>query len=103
MSPRTGLTGIDNTFYIITDNYYEGLHLDCAFFSKNSKTNPLLIRSSVNIGEHTITCVLPRDYMRRGFHSDDLLSLKVSVDSQNNWIDLGMINIIEIGELSINP
>jgi len=45
VKPSMGFQGINNEFYIIMDNYYEGLKLKCGFISKNAYVSPLIIDS----------------------------------------------------------
>ena len=52
VKPSMGFQGIYNDFYIIMDNYYEGLNLNCAFISKNAYVSPLMMNSKLSTVGH---------------------------------------------------
>ena len=105
VQPRIGIQGIENIFYIVMDNFYEGLRLSCAFHTKNSWTRkPIVVDSDVSmLDQRLIRCILPKNYAKRGFNNqDDEIVLKVSVDGQN-WIKMGTLNVVTLETHEITP
>ncbi len=105
VEPQIGIQGIDNMFYIVMDNFYEGLRLSCAFHTKNSWTRKsIVVNSDVSmLDKRLIRCILPKNYARRGFNNqDDEIVLKVSVDG-HNWIKMGTLNVVTLETHEITP
>jgi hypothetical protein len=83
VKPRIGIQGIDNVFYIVMRNFYEGLRLKCAFHSPNTwERKTIIVDSDISmIDQKLIRCILPKSYTKRGFaNKDDEVVVKVSVD-----------------------
>jgi len=73
VKPKIGIQGIDNSFFIIMDKFYDGLNLKCAFHTKNSwGQKPIIVDSDMSMLEkRLIRCILPKSYTKRGFIDKD--------------------------------